>query len=388
MYYREYEPRRRGPGFFIYFALLASGLILGAFIMTNYFPQILDLGRGGEGFAWPEKPLEQEEGESRRAAEEYQGYQNTAVVLAAEEVVPAVVGITNLGMAYNHFYGTTSLQERSTGSGVIIDSSGYVVTNNHVIENAVEIKVTLEDGEEFPAEVIGTDPGTDLAVLKIDRDGLPSVKFSDSGNLRVGELAIAIGNPLGLEFQQTVTVGVISALDRSIRIGEHTFSFIQTDAAINDGNSGGPLINAIGEVVGINTAKIKIPGVEGMGFAIPSNTVQMIVSGLIEYGEIIRPWVGIMVRDVNRVVAEGFDLPVDYGVLVEETIEGSPAARSGIRPGDIIIQMGGEKINNFNRLKSVINSYKVGEETVIKIFRDGREMEVDLTFERLPEQVN
>ncbi|PKM79370.1 MAG: peptidase S1, partial [Firmicutes bacterium HGW-Firmicutes-13] len=333
-------------------------------------------------FTWPEV----EERDNLEITQDYQEYQNTAVVRAAQQAAPSVVGITNMAMIYDFFKGYSSLQERASGSGVIIDSNGFIVTNYHVIQDASELMVTLETGEELSAEVVGADSGTDLAVIKINKTGLPAARFGDSDGLQVGELAVAIGNPLGLAFKQSVTVGVISALDRSIKIGEQTFSFIQTDAAINDGNSGGPLINAVGEVIGINTAKIKISGVEGMGFAIPSNTVKKIVQDLIEYGKIIRPWMGVIVSELDENIVRRYNLSVNYGILVDDVVPGGPAAEAGIGPGDVIVEIAGQKINSFNRLREVIHQYEIKDTVKVKVVRGEGEIEVAVTFEEMPKQ--
>jgi len=282
-------------------------------------------------------------------------YQDTAIVRAAQKVVPTVVGITNKAKVYDILHGRTILRDRSTGSGVIISEDGYIVTNNHVIDGASEIWVTLGE-EEIQAELVGGDLATDLAVLKINKTGLPAAQFGDSEKIVVGETAIAIGNPLGLEFSQTVTVGHISAKKRTINIGQQAFNFIQTDAAINDGNSGGALVNLNGEVIGINTAKIKVAGVEGMGFAIPSNMVKNIATQLIENGRIVRPWLGIYSGgDVDKVLAKQLRLPVDYGVIVQRVVPDSPAQQGGIKAGDIIIALGGKQTKVFADLSDAIN---------------------------------
>ena len=196
------------------------------------------------------------------------------------------------------------------------------MTNYHVIEDCKELVVSLGSGEELPAAVVGADPPTDLAVIKIDKKDLPAAAMADSDKLRVGEPAIAIGNPLGLDFQQSVTKGVVSALERSITIQGQNFSFIQTDAAINDGNSGGALVNIKGELIGINTAKIKITGVEGMGFAIPSNTVKQISNTLIEKGRVVRP--GLAFISSYPLEAQRYNLSVESGILVQKIVEGVP----------------------------------------------------------------
>lgn len=313
-------------------------------------------------------------------------HQNTAIVRATERVLPTVVGITNKALVQDIFDGRSILRERASGTGVIIDADGHIVTNNHVIEGATELRVTLGDGLEYPARLIGSDAATDLAVIKIEKSNLPVAHFGDSNDLAVGEGAIAIGNPLGLTFSQTVTVGVISAKQRTVTINEHNFTFIQTDAAINNGNSGGPLVNLKGEVVGINTAKIKIPGVEGMGFAIPANTVKNITRDLIIHGRIIRPWIGVYWGgDVDEALAKQLQLPIAYGVLIQGAAEESPAAQAGIRRGDVIIAMGGKKIANFNDLRRTIFEYRVGAEVELTIIRNGQEMRLPVTLAELPE---
>lgn len=315
-------------------------------------------------------------------------YQNTAIVRAAERVLPTVVGITNKALVYDFFHGRSILRERATGTGVIIDKSGYIVTNNHVVAGANELSVTLSNGEEYPARLVGADAATDLAVIKIEKDNLPVAQFGDSDALAVGEVAIAIGNPLGLAFSQTVTVGVISAKERAININEHNFTFIQTDAAINDGNSGGPLVNLRGEVIGINTAKIKIAGVEGMGFAIPSNTVKNISRDLIVHGRIIRPWIGVYYGgDIDEALARQLQLPVDYGVLIQEVVKDGPADRAGIRRGDVIVSMSGRKITTFNDLRRIIFEHNVGDEVEITFYRGREQMTVRVTLSELPERI-
>ena len=312
-------------------------------------------------------------------------YQNTAIVRSAEKVVPAVVGITN--KARNPFRGQAGLQEQATGTGVIIDSKGYIVTNNHVIDGAEEIWVTLGEGEELQAELVGRDAATDLAVIKIDKEGLPVAKFGNSDNIVVGEVAIAIGNPLGLSFSQSVTVGYISAKQREIIISEQTFKFIQTDAAINDGNSGGALVNLNGEIIGINTAKIKITGVEGMGFAIPANTVKNITQQLIETGRIIRPWLGIISGgNVTDTLKEQLQLPVNYGVIIAQVMPDSPANRAGLRSGDVIIQMGDTKIEDFNELRGAINKRTVGDTVEVVVIRDKQEVKLIAMLSEMPSE--
>ncbi|OWZ83518.1 peptidase S1 [Natranaerobius trueperi] len=281
--------------------------------------------------------------------------------------------------------------ERGTGSGVIIDSDGLIVTNHHVIENSDEIIVTLDEGESVKAEIIGKDAETDLAVLEIDptdleKEKLPSAEFGDSKDLVVGELAIAIGNPLGLAFQQSVTSGVISATDRTVRVGDDYIRLVQTDAAINPGNSGGPLVNALGEVVGINSIKIGESGIEGMGFAIPSNLVIEIVDELVEKGYVERPWIGIAIQEIDKYVAEIFDLPVDYGVYIQEVEPNSPAGNAGIQSGDILTEIDNRKIENLPKLRSIRNDFEVGDQVEATIIRNEEEKTVEMTLESNPYQ--
>jgi serine protease Do len=312
-------------------------------------------------------------------------HQNTAIVRAAQQVLPTVVGITNKAMTYDYYTGRSVLRERATGTGVIIDSGGYIITNNHVIEGANEISVTMGDGQEYTAQLIGADPTTDLAVIKVEKEGLVVARFGNSESLAVGETAIAIGNPLGLTFSQTVTVGVISAKQRVMTINEHSFTFIQTDAAINDGNSGGALVNLNGEVIGINTAKIKITGVEGMGFAIPANTVKNISRDLILHGRIIRPRMGVIWGgDVDDATAEQMQLPVNYGVIIQDVAPDSPASRAGIRPRDILIKMAGKKITTLTELRNTIYTYQVGDEVEVIIIRDRQERKLTVKLDELP----
>jgi serine protease Do len=307
-----------------------------------------------------------------------------AVVNAANRVTPSVVGVTTYAM-YRDFYGQSYLRERATGSGVIIDQSGFIITNYHVIEEAHEITVTLGNGEEIAAKLVGQDAFTDLAVLWVEAENLTAAQFADSDRLHVGEPAIAIGNPLGLNFQQTVTVGVVSATKRQISIQGQNFTFIQTDAAINAGNSGGALVNIQGNVIGINTAKINLQGVEGMGFAIPSNTAKEIAQDLIEHGRVIRPWMGVYTRNLNPTLAELKGLTVTSGVLIEEVISGSPAEKAGMKAEDVIVEMAGVKIENTGLLLETIYSYRVGEVVEVKVIRGSQEILLRVKLGQLPE---
>lgn len=308
---------------------------------------------------------------------------NTAIVRAAQAVGPAVVGITN--KAYTRdFFNRKVLVERGAGSGVIFDPNGYIATNYHVVQDAQEITVSLADGRTFTGRVLGTDPATDLAVVKVEATGLPTAVLGDSDSLMVGEPAIAIGNPLGMEFRGSVTVGVISALNRSIEIGERKFKLIQTDAAINPGNSGGALVNADGVVVGINSAKISVAGVEGIGFAIPINTARPILQSVIEKGRVIRAYLGVGVLDKNTAARYGYDLDLERGVYLAQISPNGPAAKAGLREGDIILKVAGVETNSVADLRATVDAQPVGSTREVVILRNNRTITVNVTFEEMP----
>lgn len=310
---------------------------------------------------------------------------NTPIVAAAKKVGPAVVGITNKGLVRD-FFNRVRMTERGTGSGVIYDKEGYIATNNHVVEGASEIIVSLPDGRTVNGKVLGADKATDLAVVKINADNLTVAKFGDSDTLQVGEPAIAIGNPLGLEFRGSVTVGVISALNRSIELGERKFNLIQTDAAINPGNSGGALVNADGEVIGINSAKIAVGGVEGLGFAIPINTAKPILEELARKGRIARPYLGVTLMDKEVAKRFGFDIDLHGGIFLVKVVPHSPAAKAGIRGGDIILQFADKKVETAVDLRTFLAEYKVGDTVDVLIMRGDQTMTIKVVLEEIPEE--
>lgn len=296
---------------------------------------------------------------------------DTAIVRAAKKVGPAVVGITN--KAYiRDFFNRVQLAERGTGSGVIYDKSGLIVTNNHVVQGASEIVVSLSDGRSIKGTVLGADAATDLAVVKVDVDNLPVAEFGDSATLQVGEPAIAIGNPLGLEFRGSVTAGIISALNRSIEIGDRKFNLIQTDAAINPGNSGGALVNADGEVIGINSAKIAVSSVEGIGFAIPSNSVKPIIKELATKGRVVRPYLGAALIDKETADRFGFDVALHGGLFVMKVSSGGPLVLAGVRPGDVIVAFNGKKLKSVSELRSYLSDCSVGDSVELEVLRNGK----------------
>ena len=274
-------------------------------------------------------------------------------------------------------------KQRGGGSGVIVDKEGYVLTNNHVIEGADRVKVRLNDDREFTATVKGQDSRTDLAVLYINSKDLPVATLGDSDKLEVGEWAIAIGSPFGLE--HTVTVGVISAKGRS-GLGTGTYEdFIQTDASINPGNSGGPLINIDGEVIGINAMIIQ-PGT-GIGFAIPVNMAKQILTDLIQQGKVVRPWLGISVQDLTPEMMEHFKLKEKEGVLVGQVYSGTGAEKAGMVSGDIIKSLDDKPVKNVNELVREILKKKVGQKVKVGIIRDGKEMTLDVVTSSQPDKL-
>ena len=246
--------------------------------------------------------------------------------------------------------------------------------------------MSLTDGRSVKGRVLGADAATDLAVVKIDVDeDLPVAKFGDSSTLQVGEPAIAIGNPLGLEFRGSVTVGVISALNRSIELGDRKFNLIQTDAAINPGNSGGALVNADGEVVGINSAKVAVSGVEGIGFAIPVNSAKPILDELAQHGRIARPYIGASLIDKDISARYGFDLDLHGGIFVMKIVTGGPVYNAGMRPGDIILTFDGAKVETVPELRTKLAEKKVGDTVDIVVLRAGIERTLQVTLQEMPE---
>lgn len=316
-----------------------------------------------------------------------------------EKTTPAVVSISVKGTheieqrvpdVFRRFFGNNRQQGPQTqerpfqglGSGVIIDADeGYIITNNHVIDQADEIMITLKDGRQLEAKKLGSDAGSDIALLQVDAEDLVEIKIADSDALRVGDFAVAIGSPFGLG--QTVTSGIVSALGRSGLNIENFEDFIQTDAAINSGNSGGALVNLRGELIGVNTAILGPSGGNvGIGFAIPSNMMKNLIDQIIEFGEIRRGVLGVAGRSVNSEIAKAMELKTNQGGFVEQVVPDSAADNAGIKAGDVIVKVNGKAVKSFNELRGKIGSIGAGKEVEITVIRDGKEKDFDVTLKK------
>ncbi len=276
-------------------------------------------------------------------------------------------------------------KEQSLGSGVVVSKDGYIITNNHVVEQSEDIRVILYDKRSFRGKVVGSDPKTDIAVVKISADDLPTVPWGDSDRLQVGEFVLAIGNTFGLS--HTVTMGIISAVGRAnVGIADYE-DFIQTDAAINPGNSGGPLVNIKGELIGINTAIFsRSGGYQGIGFAVPSNMARLVMDQLMKQGKIVRGWLGVTIQDITPELSQKFGLKDSKGALVGDVSKGSPAEKAGITRGDVILEFNGKEIKSVGSLRNMVAQSKVGSQMKVKILRNGREYEFTAVIAELPKE--
>lgn len=303
------------------------------------------------------------------------------LVAVVDQVMPAVVGVSS------HFdfaeFGGQQFEQTESASGVVISPDGYIITNHHVIQNAEQIKVIMPEKGVFDAELVGSDPMTDLALIRIDESNLTYAPLADSDQARVGETVLAIGNPLGL--QQTVTAGIISAVERQVMIPgtDYAYTFIQTDAVVNPGNSGGPLVNLDGEVVGINTAKIALPGVEGIGFSVPSNTVDRVTRDFLEYRKVLRPHMGVLIEDWLNYE----DPEPDMGIRLIEIVPESPADEAGLATGDIIVAIDDQRIDFLAQLFDTMLYYYPGDTVTITFYRNGEEKQTRLTFDERPDDL-
>ncbi len=307
---------------------------------------------------------------------------------AAKKAAPAVVSINTIKAVrhprsndpwFQFFFGDQGTQEQAgLGSGVIISTDGYILTNNHVVEGADDIEVTLTDSRQAKAQVIGTDPETDLAVLKIALDKLPVIVLGNSDQIDVGDRVLAIGNPFGVG--QTVTSGIVSALGRS-QLAINTFeNFIQTDAAINPGNSGGALVDVSGNLLGINTAIYsRSGGSMGIGFAIPVSTAKLVLDGIVKDGRVVRGWIGVEPNELSPELAETFGVKADSGVIITGVLQAGPAAQAGMRPGDVIVQVGDKPIRNVSELLTAVAALKPGEAAKFDVRRGEGPVELQIT---------
>ena len=314
---------------------------------------------------------------------------------AAKRAAPAVVSVITSQSGrtphprandpwFRYFFGDPGSQSQSgIGSGVIVSPDGYLLTNNHVVDRMDDIEVQLSDGRRAKAEVIGTDPESDLAVLRIKLEKLPSVAFGNSDALQVGDVVLAIGNPFGVG--QTVTSGIVSALGRN-QLGINTFeNFIQTDAAINPGNSGGALIDASGNLMGINTAIYSRSGGNlGIGFAIPVSTAKLVLEGIISEGQVTRGWIGVEPRDLTPEIAQTFNLKIDKGVLITGVLQGGPASEGGLKPGDVVVKVAETPVVNMAQLLNAVAALKPKSQAHLSVQRGSREIDVQVTVGQRP----
>ncbi len=308
-------------------------------------------------------------------------FDESTVLEVVEKVSKAVVNINTVRLFQDFYYQVHPVQ--GMGSGVIIDPKGYIVTNNHVVEGAEKIDVTLASNEVLHGKLMGACASEDIAVVKVDGKELPAAELGDSEQLRVGQTVFAIGNPFGLAGGPTVTKGVISAVKRSIRSERGLIEdLVQTDASINPGNSGGPLVDVRGRVVAINTAIV--PFAQGIGFAIPVNVAKRCSTEIITHGRVMRPWLGVSGLSLTPEIASYYSLPVDRGTLITEVVHGSPAERAEIQRGDIIIGFGDKAVNSVNDLVKEVQKRKIGDKAKVLLLRGGERWIADLTLDKMP----
>ncbi len=306
------------------------------------------------------------------------------ITSAVEKLSESVVNIDSVRVARNFGFGLVPIEGK--GSGVIIDPRGYVITNNHVIDGAARVQVHLRDGRSFVGEVVGTDSQTDVAVIKVEADKLPAAGLADSEKLKVGQIVLAIGNSLGLQGGPTVSMGVVSALGRPLPGADFIFEgLIQTDTAINPGNSGGPLADINGKVIGLNTAMI--PYAQGVGFAIPANTVKWVSNQILERGRVVRPWLGISGANLNQAIATRYDIPAESGVLVVEIDPRGPAYEAGLRVGDVLVELGSHPIKEMKDVISALSKLHIKEEVDVSLIRVGGRRKASIRLIESPQQV-
>jgi S1-C subfamily serine protease len=380
-YSNDYHQRmyHRRPGPFRAFLYAIIGAIIGGLLVTLLIPVLIE-----KNFI----PLP---GEQRKIVIEPKIEGLSIVSAVAQKATPTVVGVTTVTVQRDFFFGILR-RGQGVGSGIIVHPDGYILTNDHVINSgkAEKITVLFNDGTEKPAKVLWTNNVLDLAIIKVDAKNLPAADLGNSDDLVVGEMAVAIGNPLGLEFQRSVTAGVISGLHRNIQISQDVTmeNLIQTDASINPGNSGGPLLNAKGEVIGINSAKISATEAEGLGFAIPINQAKPIIEQVIEKGKFTMVYLGITGIDVEAIKQQyNTKLSVDEGVYILEIQKGSPVDRAGITNGDIITEINHKKISGMSQLIRELYKYRPGDVVKVTISRNNTIKEIDVKLEARPENL-
>jgi serine protease DegQ len=361
------------------------------FVLRLFYPQLLQTGQ---------VPIVVKQVVSSTTANPKGGYS-----LAAKKAMPSVVNIFTSSQEdiagphdqfkddplFKHFFGENpedeaDQPENSLGSGVIVSAQGLILTNDHVVSSADEIEILLSDGRKLAAKVVGTDPDTDLAVIKVEAENLPAVTFAANDNLSVGDVVLAIGNPFGVG--QTVTQGIVSALGRN-HLGINTYeSFIQTDAAINPGNSGGALIDADGNLVGINSAIYsRTGGSVGLGFAIPANIAKHVMEQIVANGSVTRGWIGIEAQDITPELAESFKLPQARGSLIAGVLQNSPAALAGLKSGDVLLAINDKEISDSSSMLNLIAVLKPNEKAVLTIARAEQQMKVNVTVGKRPKPV-
>jgi serine protease Do len=387
--------------------LVGIGLLTGLIVATQWDRTPTQPVFGTPNFANPNESLPAKDQEIRTLAD-----LNRAFVELAKSVNPSVVTVFTERVYrvpqdrmfpffrspfedfFEDFFGRRQPRQQEPeereyrrsglGSGVIVSTDGYIITNNHVIENSDTIRVTLIDRRTFPATVVGSDPQTDIAILKIEANDLPAISLGNSDALEIGEWVLAIGSPFSADLAHTVTSGIVSAKGRSgVGLAEYE-DFIQTDAAINPGNSGGALVNMNGELVGINSAiATRTGGFQGIGFAVPINMARRVMESLLAHGEVIRGYLGVIIQDIDDIMAQALELPVTEGALVSDVQDGSPAENAGIRQGDVIIKLDGKNILSTSQLRNEIASRPPDTVVNLTIIRDGREQTIDVRLAKL-----
>lgn len=373
--YGSYEKPPKRRGIFSYFLVAIIAGLIGGLVSVYVAPVYLY----GKILPTPEIFIESQPYTANPIT--INPVDGTNVVAAvATKSVSSVVGITTVRIKRDIFW---SRPVEGVGSGVIVNSDGYILTNSHVIGdgNAQDIQVLFENGESLPARVLWYDATLDLAIVKVSASNLPVAELGDSDSIIVGELAVAIGNPLGLDFQRTVTSGVISGLHRSVQVNQYNVmeDLIQTDASINPGNSGGPLLNSTGQVIGINTAKIQTG--EGLGFSVPINLVKPVLEEIIEKGSFKNVYIGFTGSEVQIYeVQKNTKLDADYGVVIIEIIPGSPAEAAGLRSLDVITYVDNEKVTSMSNLRKILYNYRIGESAELTINRNGNIIKVLVDF--------